>query len=57
MQSLISQFGDRVQILGDNAGMHLMVKIDTEQITYEIASEEFAQAPSLTKLDFVQLYN
>ncbi|QFS47844.1 PLP-dependent aminotransferase family protein [Nostoc sphaeroides] len=29
VQSLISQFGDRVQILGDNAGMHLMIKIDT----------------------------
>ncbi|MEH2278563.1 MAG: hypothetical protein V7K40_28225 [Nostoc sp.] len=25
-------------------------------ITYEVAPEEFAQAPSLTKLGFVQFY-
>ncbi|MBW4643470.1 MAG: PLP-dependent aminotransferase family protein [Goleter apudmare HA4340-LM2] len=29
VQSLVSHFGDRVQILGENAGMHLMVKIHT----------------------------
>jgi GntR family transcriptional regulator/MocR family aminotransferase len=29
VQSLFSHFGDRVKILGENAGMHLMVKIDT----------------------------
>jgi GntR family transcriptional regulator/MocR family aminotransferase len=29
VQSLFSHFGNRVKILGENAGMHLMVKIDT----------------------------
>jgi GntR family transcriptional regulator/MocR family aminotransferase len=29
VQSLFSHFGDTVTILGENAGMHLMVKIDT----------------------------
>lgn len=29
VNSLFSHFGDRVKILGENAGMHLMVKIDT----------------------------
>ncbi|BCL39042.1 PLP-dependent aminotransferase family protein [Nostoc sp. MS1] len=29
VHSLFSHFGDRVKILGENAGMHLMVKIDT----------------------------
>ncbi|MEH1901060.1 MAG: hypothetical protein V7L04_06515 [Nostoc sp.] len=42
VQSLISQFGDRVQILGDNAGMHLMVKIDTD-MSDEVIVQDAAQ--------------
>ncbi len=42
VQSLISQFGDRVQILGDNAGMHLMVKIDTD-MSDEVIVQNAAQ--------------
>jgi GntR family transcriptional regulator/MocR family aminotransferase len=36
VQSLFSHFGDQVKILGDNAGMHLMIKIDTALTDEEI---------------------
>ncbi|MBD2344812.1 MocR-like pyridoxine biosynthesis transcription factor PdxR [Anabaena subtropica] len=36
VHALISHFGDRVKILGENAGMHLMVKINTNLHDNEI---------------------
>ncbi|BAZ49565.1 GntR family transcriptional regulator [Nostoc sp. NIES-4103] len=42
VQSLISQLGDRVQILGENAGMHLMIKINTH-LSDEVIVQSAAQ--------------
>lgn len=36
VQSLFSHFGDQVKILGENAGMHLMIKINTNLSDQEI---------------------
>lgn len=36
VQSLVSHFGDQVKILGENAGMHLMIKLHTTLDDQEI---------------------
>ncbi|MCC5634653.1 PLP-dependent aminotransferase family protein [Nostoc sp. CHAB 5844] len=36
VQSLFSYFGEQIEILGENAGMHLMVKFHTELSDHEI---------------------
>ncbi|WP_242054881.1 hypothetical protein [Nostoc flagelliforme] len=36
MQSLFFYFGDKIEILGENAGMHLMIKINTKLSDHEI---------------------
>ncbi|WP_226889304.1 hypothetical protein [Nostoc sp. MG11] len=41
-QSLVSHFGEKVKILGENAGMHLMVKINTT-----LSDEEIIQRAAL----------
>ncbi|MBD2253419.1 PLP-dependent aminotransferase family protein [Nostoc parmelioides] len=51
VQSLFSHFGNRSKILGENAGMHLMVKIDTQ-----ISDDEIVQRAALAGVSIGAAY-
>ncbi|QLE54873.1 PLP-dependent aminotransferase family protein [Nostoc sp. TCL26-01] len=51
VQSLLSHFGDRVTILGENAGMHLMIKIHTH-----LNDDEIIQRAALAGVSMVAAY-
>ena len=51
VQSLFSHFGNRAKILGENAGMHLMVKIDTQ-----ISDDEIVQSADLSGVSIGAAY-
>lgn len=51
VQSLFSHFGNRAKIFGENAGMHLMVKIDTQ-----ISDDEIVQRAALSGVSIGAAY-
>jgi GntR family transcriptional regulator/MocR family aminotransferase len=51
VNSLFSHFGDRVKILGENAGMHLMVKIDTH-----LSDDEVIQRAAIASVGIQAAY-